>query len=238
DKFVIVFIDDILIYSKSKEEHEEHLKLIMELLKKEELYAKFSKCNFWLSKTEDKSKEKRLEDVSIVQDFPEKSVKYEWGEKKEATFQLLKPKLCSAPILALPKGSENFVVYCNASHKEKTFKIIAKVGTIAYRLELLEQLSKVHSTFHVSNLKKCLFDETFVIPLDEIQIDEKLYFVEEPIEIMDREVNHLKQSRIPIVKVCWNLKRGLKFNWERKYQFKRKYPHLFAKSSTAFDVTS
>ncbi|GJY21361.1 putative ribonuclease H-like domain-containing protein [Tanacetum coccineum] len=80
------------------------------------------------------------------------------------------------------------------------FKILAKVGTVAYRLELSELLSKVHSTFHVSNLKKCLFDETFVIPLDEIQIDDKLHFVEEPVEIMDREVKRLKQSRIPIVK--------------------------------------
>ncbi|GJW64813.1 putative reverse transcriptase domain-containing protein [Tanacetum coccineum] len=81
------------------------------------------------------------------------------------------------------------------------FKIIAKVGTLAYQLELLEQLSRVHSTFHVSNLKKCLVDEPVAIPLDEIQIDDKLNFIEEPVEIMDREVKWLKQSRIPIVKV-------------------------------------
>ncbi|GKB24439.1 putative reverse transcriptase domain-containing protein [Tanacetum coccineum] len=80
------------------------------------------------------------------------------------------------------------------------FKIIAKVGTVAYRLELPEQLNRVHSTFHVSNLKKCMSDETLAIPLDEIQIDDKLYFIEEPVEIMDREVKRLKQIRIPIVK--------------------------------------
>ncbi|GKC77894.1 hypothetical protein Tco_1128668, partial [Tanacetum coccineum] len=80
------------------------------------------------------------------------------------------------------------------------FKILAKVGTIAYRLKLLEKLSRVHSTFHVSNLKKCLSNETFVIPLGEIQIDDKLHFIEEPIEIMDRKVKHLKQSHIPIIK--------------------------------------
>ncbi|GKA35633.1 putative reverse transcriptase domain-containing protein, partial [Tanacetum coccineum] len=80
------------------------------------------------------------------------------------------------------------------------FKILAKVGMVAYRLELPEQLSRVHSTFHVSNLKKCLSDETFVILLDEIQIDDKLYFIEEPVEIMDHKVQRLKQSRIPIVK--------------------------------------
>ncbi|GKC73342.1 hypothetical protein Tco_1119225, partial [Tanacetum coccineum] len=81
------------------------------------------------------------------------------------------------------------------------FKIIAKVGAVAYRLELLEQLSRVRSTFHVSNLKKCLSDETLAIPLDEIQINGKLQFTEEPVEIMDREVKRLNQSRIPIVKV-------------------------------------
>ncbi|GKF92791.1 hypothetical protein Tco_0279510, partial [Tanacetum coccineum] len=89
------------------------------------------------------------------------------------------------------------------------FKIIAKVGTVAYHLELPKQLSRVHSTFHVSNLNKCLVDEPLALPLDEIQIDDKLHFIEEPIEIMDHEVNCLKQSRILIVKVHWNSRRGL-----------------------------
>ncbi|GKD36438.1 hypothetical protein Tco_1251947 [Tanacetum coccineum] len=79
-------------------------------------------------------------------------------------------------------------------------KIIAKVRTVAYCIELLEQLSRVHSTFHVSNLKKCLVDEPLAIPLDEIQVDDKLHFIEELVEIMDREVKRPKQSRIPIVK--------------------------------------
>ncbi|GJU56863.1 putative reverse transcriptase domain-containing protein [Tanacetum coccineum] len=82
------------------------------------------------------------------------------------------------------------------------FKIIAKVGTVAYQLELLEPLSRVHSTFHILNLKKCMADEPLAIPLDEIQIDDKLHFIEEPVEIMDREVTRLKQSCILIVKVC------------------------------------
>ncbi|GJV08622.1 putative reverse transcriptase domain-containing protein [Tanacetum coccineum] len=86
----------------------------------------------------------------------------------------------------------------------RPFKILAKVGTVAYQLELPEQLSRVHNTFPVSNLKKCLSDETQVIPLDEIHIDDKLHFIEEPVEIMDREVKRLKQSRISIVKVRWN----------------------------------
>ncbi|GJX02246.1 putative reverse transcriptase domain-containing protein [Tanacetum coccineum] len=86
--------------------------------------------------------------------------------------------------------------------------------------------------------KKCLSDETFVIALDEIQIDDKLYFVEEPVEIMDREVKFLKQSRILIIKVRWNSKRGPEFTWEREDQFRKKYPHLFAKSSTSPNVAS
>ncbi|GJX26278.1 putative reverse transcriptase domain-containing protein [Tanacetum coccineum] len=91
------------------------------------------------------------------------------------------------------------------------FKVLEKVGTVAYRLELPQQLSRVHSTFHVSNLKKCLFDEPVAIPLDEIHIDDKLHFVEEPVEIMDREAKRLNQIRIPIVKVRWNSRRGLEF---------------------------
>ncbi|GKC68483.1 putative reverse transcriptase domain-containing protein, partial [Tanacetum coccineum] len=83
----------------------------------------------------------------------------------------------------------------------RPFKILAKVGTLAYQLELPEQLSRVHSTFHVSNLKKCFLDKPLAIPLDEIQIDDKLNFIEEPVEIMDREVKRLKQRCIPIVKV-------------------------------------
>ncbi|GJX54516.1 hypothetical protein Tco_0282885, partial [Tanacetum coccineum] len=91
------------------------------------------------------------------------------------------------------------------------FKILAKLRTIAYRLELPEQLSRVHSTFYVSNLKKCFFDEPLDIPLDEIQIDDMLNFIEESVKIMDREVKRLKQSCIPIVKVRWNSRRGPEF---------------------------
>ncbi|GJS13296.1 putative reverse transcriptase domain-containing protein, partial [Tanacetum coccineum] len=88
------------------------------------------------------------------------------------------------------------------------FKILSRVGPVAYKLELPRELQGIHNTFHVSNLKKCLSDEDLIIPLDEVRIDEKLHFIEEPIEIMDREVKQLKQSRIPIVKVRWNSSRG------------------------------
>ncbi|GJY04571.1 putative reverse transcriptase domain-containing protein [Tanacetum coccineum] len=325
----------------------------------------------------------------------QKNVKFEWTEKAEDAFQLLKQKLCSAPILALPEGSENFVVYCDASRKglgavlmqrekviayascqlkihEKnytthdlelgamvfalkmwrhylydtkcvmfthhkslqhildqkelnmrhcrwlkllsdydfkaecqkpsgllvqpmipvwkweniTMDFIAKfpkmsmgqyaiwvifdrltksahflpmketnsmekltrqylkevasrhVGSVAYRLELPEKLSWAHSTFHVSNLKKCFSDESLAIPLDEIQIDDKLNFIDDPVKIMDREVKWLKQSRILIVKVCWNSRRGPEFTWECEDQIKKKYPHLFANHAPASKDTS
>nr|GEW30621.1 putative reverse transcriptase domain-containing protein [Tanacetum cinerariifolium] len=117
----------------------------------------------------------------------------------------------------------------------RLFKVLAKVGTVAYRLELPRQLSRVYNTFHVINLKKCLSDVPLAIPLDQLHIDDKLRFVEEPVEIMDREIKRLRQSRISIIKVRWNSKRGPEFTWEREDQFKQKYPHLFtnrASSST------
>ncbi|GJT36727.1 putative reverse transcriptase domain-containing protein [Tanacetum coccineum] len=113
------------------------------------------------------------------------------------------------------------------------FKILERIGPVAYKLELPEELSNVHSTFHISNLKKCLSDESLVIPMKELRLDDKLNFVEEPVEIMDREVKQLKQSRIPIIKVRWNSKRGPEFTWEREDQIRAKYPHLFSNTTPA-----
>ncbi|GJS52521.1 putative reverse transcriptase domain-containing protein [Tanacetum coccineum] len=277
----------------------------------------------------------------------QKKVKFNWGDKEEEAFQLLKEKPCSEPILALPKGPENFIVYCDALHnglgvilmqnekilnaqtkarkpenfeaedvgvsftcllgrgrpeiihettekiiqikskiqaardRQKSyadvrrkllefqvcdkvmlnispwkgvihfgkrgnlnpryirpFKVLAKVGTVAYRLELPQLLSRVYSTFYVSNLKKCLSDEPLEIPLDELHIDDKLHFVEEPVEIMDHKVKRLNQSRIPIIKVRWNSRRGPKFTWEREDQFRKKYMHLFTKTTPSTNVAS
>ncbi|GJZ54138.1 putative reverse transcriptase domain-containing protein [Tanacetum coccineum] len=91
------------------------------------------------------------------------------------------------------------------------FEIIKKVGLVAYRLDLLEELDGVHDTFHVSNLKKCLADPTLQVPLDEIRVDDRLNFMEEPVEITEREFKKLKRSRIAIVKVRWNSKRRPEF---------------------------
>nr|GEU43288.1 retrotransposon protein, putative, Ty3-gypsy subclass [Tanacetum cinerariifolium] len=338
DKFVIVLIDDILIYSKSKEEHEVHLKLILELLENEKLFGKFSKCKFWLQ---------------------EKNKKFKWDDGREIAFQSLKDMSCDAPILALPEGTDDFVVYYDASNqgfgcilmqtnkskaskdintpaeilrgldkefkrkkdgrlyfveriwvpdygnlrtliiseadttkysvypgadmmyydlrdlywwprikkdialhvrdrrqdcsnKGKTkdytrmlksyadnrrkplefsvgdkvllkvspwkgvvrfdkrgklspryvgpFEVVKRVGLVAYRLRLPQELVGIHDMFHVSNMKKCLADINLHVPLGEIKINDKLLFVEEPIEFMDRKVKKLKRSWIPIVK--------------------------------------
>nr|GEW46365.1 putative reverse transcriptase domain-containing protein [Tanacetum cinerariifolium] len=175
DKFMIVFIDDILIYSKSKQVHKEHLKLILELLKKEQLYAKFSKCKFWIPKVKflghvidnqgihvDPAKINSIKDRTspitatkirqflglaryykrFIEGFSkisksmtkltQKTVKFDWGDKEEVAFQLIKQKLCSAPILALPEGSEDFIVYCDALIKGLGVVLIQREKVIAY----------------------------------------------------------------------------------------------------------
>ncbi|GJR48704.1 putative reverse transcriptase domain-containing protein [Tanacetum coccineum] len=104
------------------------------------------------------------------------------------------------------------------------FEILERIGPVAYRLRLSEELSGVHDTFHVSNLKKCLEDASLHVPLDEIKVDKTLRFVEEPVEIMDREIKSLKRSKISLVKVRWNSKRGPEFTWESEYYMKSKYP--------------
>ncbi|GJS57458.1 hypothetical protein Tco_0652242 [Tanacetum coccineum] len=118
------------------------------------------------------------------------------------------------------------------------FKVLEKVGSVAYKLELPEELSRVHSTFHVSNLKKCYVDEPLTVSLDGLHFDNKIQFVEEPVKIMDREVKQLRRSRVPIVKVRWNSRRGPEFTWEREDQFRKKYPHLFTKTAPSSSAAS
>ncbi|GJS37838.1 putative reverse transcriptase domain-containing protein [Tanacetum coccineum] len=110
---------------------------------------------------------------------------------------------------------------------DKVMLKVARIGLSSYLLELPQELSRVHNVFHICNLKNCLSDDPLVIPLEEIQLDDKLNFVEEPVEIMDREVKKLKRSRIPIIKVRWNARRGPEYTWECEDQFREKYPHLF-----------
>ncbi|GJZ07890.1 putative reverse transcriptase domain-containing protein, partial [Tanacetum coccineum] len=159
DKFVIVFIDDILDYSKNKEEHEEHLTLILELLKKEELYAKFSKCEFWIPKVQflghmidNKGIHVDLAKIESIKDWasPKSPIEIRQflglAEKEEAAFQLIKQKLCSAPILALPKGSEKFIVYCDASHNGLGVVLMQNEKVIAYASRQLKIHEKNYTT--------------------------------------------------------------------------------------------
>ncbi|KAI3825372.1 hypothetical protein L1987_06855 [Smallanthus sonchifolius] len=117
------------------------------------------------------------------------------------------------------------------------FKIVKRIGLVVYQLDLPEGLSGVHDVFHVSNLKKCLADKTLTVPLEELHINEQLRFVEEPVEIMDREIKTLKRSKIPIVRVRWNSKREPKFTWECEDQMIRMYPHLFKQSTSNSSAT-
>ncbi|GKC15279.1 putative reverse transcriptase domain-containing protein [Tanacetum coccineum] len=172
DKFEIVFIDDILIYSKEKKEHEEHLKAILELLKKEKLYAKFSKCEFWISKVQflghvidsrgihvDPAKIESIKDSAspktpteirqflglvgyyrrFIEGFSKiaksmtkltpKGIKFDWGEKEENAFQLIKQKLCSAPIMSLPEGSEGI-------HEKNYTTHDLELGSVVFALKI------------------------------------------------------------------------------------------------------
>ncbi|GJU45256.1 putative nucleotidyltransferase, ribonuclease H [Tanacetum coccineum] len=189
DKFVIVFIDDILIYSRNEKEHEEHLKTILEMLKKEELYAKFSKCEFWINTVKflghvidssgihvDPAKIEAVKNwaspttpseirqflglagyyrrfiegfskiAKPMTELTQKNQKFDWGEEQEEAFQLLKQKLCAAPILALPEGSDDFVVYCDASIKGLGAVLMQRMKVIAYASRQLKIHEKNYTT--------------------------------------------------------------------------------------------
>ncbi|GJX57432.1 putative nucleotidyltransferase, ribonuclease H [Tanacetum coccineum] len=199
DKFVIVFIDDILIYSRNEKEHEEHLKTILELLKKEELYAKFSKCEFWINTVKflghvidssgihvDPAKVEAVKNwaspttpseirqflglagyyrrfiegfskiAKPMTELTQKNQKFNWGKEQEIAFQLLKQKLCAAPILALPEGSDDFVVYCDASIKGLGAVLMQRMNFITYASRQLKVHEKNYTT-HDLELEAVVF---------------------------------------------------------------------------------
>ncbi|GJZ66186.1 hypothetical protein Tco_0622882 [Tanacetum coccineum] len=264
---------------KNKKEHEEHLKQILELLKKEEFrYAKFNvilvpKCTILALLKEAKISSSIFADalsrkerepplrvralvMTISLDLPKQILNAQTEARKpeniksedvggmlieNAKFpeaireQKLEPR-ADGTCASMAGLVTLLLAICGLY--VGPFKVIERVGEVAYKLELPEELSRVHNTFHVSNLKKCHADEPLAVLLDGLHLDDKLHFVEEPLEIVGREVKRLKRSRIPLVKVRWNSKRGPEFTWEREDQFKKKYPHLFTKTTPSSSAAS
>ncbi|GKB17382.1 reverse transcriptase domain-containing protein [Tanacetum coccineum] len=208
DKFVIVFIDDILIYSRNKEEHANHLRIILELLRKEKLYAKFSKCDFWIHIVQflghlidsqglhvDPAKIEAVKNWTspttptevrqflglagyyrrFIEGFSkiakpltkltQKNKSYIWGEEQESAFQLLKQKLCEAPILALPEGNDNFVVYCDASLQGLGAVLMQREKVIAYASRQLKPHEENYTT-HDLELGDTIFTAQNVLYYD------------------------------------------------------------------------
>ncbi|GJU85584.1 putative reverse transcriptase domain-containing protein [Tanacetum coccineum] len=146
---------------------------------------------------------------------------------KAAPFEALYGRKCRSPICWAEVGDSQL------TGPEIIHETTEKIVQIKSRIQAARDRQKSYA-----DLKKCMADEPLAIPLDEIQVDDKLHFIEEPVEIMDREVKRLKQSRIPIVKVRWNSRRGPEFTWEREDQMQKKYPHLFTNSAPPAEVAS
>nr|GEU65416.1 putative reverse transcriptase domain-containing protein [Tanacetum cinerariifolium] len=195
DKFAIVFIDDILIYSKTKEEHEVHLKLVLGSLRKEKLYAKFYKCEFWLEEVH------FLGHVVNHNVFTWTRVACSMGRHWESSLTGLKLVQETTDKVVLVKENPKA-----ARDRQKSY--------VDYGRKPLE-------------FERCLADANLHVPLDEIKADKTLRFVEEPLEIMDREIKKLKCRKIALVKVRWNSKRGPEVTWEHEDKMRIKYPQLF-----------
>nr|GEV57451.1 putative reverse transcriptase domain-containing protein [Tanacetum cinerariifolium] len=204
DKFVIVFIDDILIYSKSKEEHEVYLREVLETLRRERLIETICER---LKATQDRWKS--------YADNRKRPIEFEVGD-----YVMLKVSPWKGMLRFRNKGkfSPRFI---------RAFKILKQIREVAYVLDLLKEMKGIHNTFHVSYLRKCLADKTRVVTLDDIEIDSELTSQEEPDVILRRKVRQLRNTEIPLVKVQWRHHKRSSIRWEPKEKMRSKYPHLF-----------
>ncbi|GJV27023.1 putative reverse transcriptase domain-containing protein [Tanacetum coccineum] len=277
-RFVIVFIDDILAYSKSKEEHKVYLKLVLESLRKEKLYANFSKdaaesvsdtigFEYCLASSSGWTNYRLSLRCAPLEAFHGRKYRSHvlWAENRESSLTVLELVLETADKVVLIKEKLKAARDCQKSYADKRrkpldfevgnqvllkvspwkgvvrfgkkgklapryvgpFEILERIGPVAYRLRLPDELSSVHDTFHVSDLKKYMADANLHVPLDEIKVDKTLHFVEEPVEIMDQEIRKLKHRKVVLVKVRWNSKRGPEFTWEHEDYMRIKCPQLF-----------
>ena len=116
------------------------------------------------------------------------------------------------------------------------FRVLARVGKVAYRLDLPEELSQIHHTFHVSQLWKCILDEDAVVSLDDVQVDEHLNYVEQPMAILERKMKILRSKEIPLVKVQWQHRKGSEWTWDPESEMREHYPDLFAATDFGDEV--
>ncbi|GJZ72636.1 hypothetical protein Tco_0636782 [Tanacetum coccineum] len=201
---------------RTQAQHEEAIQGILEHLQGVTIEEEMSTLRIMMGMAEAENaslhgKIKTMEAIEMITRSQEKRSRMEMERQKERIKPLRVRALFMTIGLDLPKQILNALTGALKPENLKHKDVFAKVGVVAYKLELLQELSRVHNTFHVSNLKKCYADKSIAVLLDGLHIDDKLHFVEEPIEIIDREVKRLRKSCVLIVKVQWNSRRGPEF---------------------------